>query len=250
MKHDYIDKYSNLESPLHRLDPRLKIIACFVAIFIIISAPRFRFMDYGLYLPLVLLLIPLSRVPLAFVLKKCLFVFPLILAAAALLPLSSGYLTLEELRNYNFNLPLSLIMKALSALVLLIILTSTERFDHLLQALRKLKMPGVIVQISALLYRYSFIFLDEVLKTTRARVSRTPGRLQGNRFRVYGNQAAIIFIRSWDRAHIIHQSMLSRGFTGEMPSLRAEILKRREVLSTLIFLLILLIIRFNPYIFR
>lgn len=250
MKHDYIDKYSNLESPLHSLDPRLKLIACFTAIFIILSAPRQHFLDYGLFLPFVLLLIPFSRVPLAFILKKCLFILPLILGAAALLPVSAGYLSLEELRNYNFNLPLSLIMKALSALILLILLTSTERFDHLLRALRGLKMPGIIVQISALLYRYSFIFLDEVLKTTRARLSRTPGKIRGNRFRVYGNQAAIIFIRSWDRAHIIHQSMLSRGFTGEMPSLPPGRLKAGGVLSTVIFLLILLVFRLNPYLLR
>lgn len=250
MKHSYIDKYSNLESPVHRLDPRLKLIACFAAIFIIVSAPRYRFIDYGLFLPAVLVLIPLSKVPLAFILKKCLFVLPLILAAGVLLPLSSGYTSLEEFRDYNFNLPLSLVMKSLAALMLLILLTSTERFDNLLHALRRLKMPAVIVQISALLYRYSFIFLDEILKTTRARISRTPGRIRGNPFRVYGNQVAIIFIRSWDRAHIVHQAMLSRGFTGEMPTLPSRRLCFQQFLSAALFLLFLLFFRFTPYIFN
>lgn len=250
MKHGYIDKYSNLESPVHRLDPRLNLIACFVAIFIIISAPRYRFIDYGFFLPAVLILIPLSKVPLAFILKKCLFILPLILAAGVLLPLSSGYVSLEELRDYNFNLPLSLIMKALSALILLVLLTTTERFDNLLHALRRLKMPAVIVQISALLYRYSFIFLDEILRTTRARISRTPGRIRGNPFRVYGNQAAIIFIRSWDRAYIIHQSMLSRGFAGDMPTLPSRRLSFKQFLLPALFLLFLLFFRIIPYIFH
>ena len=245
MKHVYIDKYSHLDSPLHRMDPRLKIIACFTAIVIIISAPADRLLDYALFFPLVLLLIPLSRVPLQFILKKCLLLLPIILAAALLLPLSSGVFSLSDLSAYPYHAPLALFLKAYSALILLILLTSTERFDQLLYALRRLKMPAIIVQISALLYRYSFIFLDEVLKTSRARSSRTPGKISSNRVKVYGNQAAIIFIRSWDRAHVIHQSMMARGFNGEMPSLSPGKINTQNLVPVLLFVAVLMIIRFN-----
>ena len=61
------------------------------------------------------------------------------------------------------------------------------------------------------------ILSDEVMRTSRARLSRTPGSLRVGRFRTYGNQAATIFLRSWERSQTVYSAMCSRGFTGEFP---------------------------------
>jgi cobalt/nickel transport system permease protein len=113
--------------------------------------------------------------------------------------------------------PLSILLKAYAAIILLTLLTSTEKFHRLLKGLRTLKFPPVLGIMSALMYRYIFILNDERLRTNRARVCRLAGKPRTSSFRIYGNQAALIFLRGKKRAQDIYNAMLARGFTGEFP---------------------------------
>jgi cobalt/nickel transport system permease protein len=246
LKHDFLDKYSNLDSPVHRLDPRVKILSVFLAIIIIVSEPLGELFHFLFYFIIIALLVVLSRVPLKYLLMRCLIVSPFILMAAAFLPLSR-MLSPELQPDYSgysvYQASLTILFKAYSAVILLVLLTSTEKFQRLLLGIRKLKMPRLIGVISALMYRYIFLLTDEVLKTTRARESRTPGKLKISKVKVYGNQMAMIFIRSWERAHRVYDSMLSRGFNGEFPDTRTLHLSRNDVFLPVIFVGILLVIR-------
>ena len=246
MKHDFLDKYSNLDSPIHRLDPRVKILSVLLAIVIIVSEPLGELFHFVFYFVIIALLVGLSRVPLKYLLVRCLIVSPFIVMAAAFLPLSVK-LSPEFQPDYSgysvYRASLTILFKAYSAVILLILLTSTEKFQRLLLGIRKLKMPRLVGVISALMYRYIFLLTDEVLKTTRARESRTPGKLKMSKIKVYGNQMAMVFIRSWERAHRVYDAMLSRGFHGEFPDTRSLRLSRSDVFVSIIFVGILLVIR-------
>ncbi len=246
MKHSFIDKYSNLDSPVHRIDPRVKLVAVFSVIVIIVSeAPGavFPFIFYG---AIIALLIFISRIPLSYIMKRCLIAAPFILLAALLYPVSSiisqGYQSFG-LSNPEVKAGLTILLKGFMALILLILLTSTEKFHNLLLGLRKLKMPKLLGVISALMYRYVFIIHDEMLRTTRARDSRTPGRLTISRLKVYGNQSAMIFLRSLERSQIIYNSMLSRGFDGNFPGMQSLALRGKDVIAATVFVLLVLTVR-------
>ena len=51
MKHHYPDRYSDLDSPLHRLDPRSKLFGFTAAILIIVSEPRGMLVPFFFILP-------------------------------------------------------------------------------------------------------------------------------------------------------------------------------------------------------
>ena len=129
----------------------------------------------------------------------------------------AGVETTHTLFGVRVVLALSVALKAYAAVILLTLLTSTEKFNRLLEGLRSLKMPSLLGVLSAFIYRYMFILSDEMMRTTRARISRTPGRLTTSRISAYGNQAATIFIRSWERSQIVYDAMCSRGFRGKFP---------------------------------
>lgn len=247
MKHDFLDKHAHIDSPVHRIDPRMKLIAAFAAIVIIVTEPLDGdFTPFALYFGIVVFVTVLTRVPVSYILKRCLIVLPFILMASLFYPLSivmeGGVIPSGNLHLYI--LPAIIIFsKGLLAVLLLIILTSTERFHRLLLALRKLRMPRIIATISALLYRYIFLLIDEALKTSRARESRTPGKLRMSRMKVYGNQVATIFIRSWDRSEIIYKSMLSRGFQGEYPGMQKLDLTALDLVISVSFVSALLAVR-------
>ena len=219
MKHDYFDKYSGLDSPLHRLDPRTKILTFLAVIGIFISEPRGEVAPFLFYYLLLGGLIIVSRIPPSYILRRCLLASPFILMAALALPLSHlfGSSANDGLTQRIALSSLSIMLKAAAAVIVLVLLTSTSRFHVLLKGLRRLRMPPVLGVMSALMYRYLFIINDERLRTKRARDSRTPGRLRQSRFKVLGSQAALLFLRSWDRAHTVYYSMLARGFQGDFP---------------------------------
>ena len=231
---------------MHRIDPRAKFLAVFAAIVIITSEPHARLLPFVFYGLIILWAAAMSKIPVAYILKRCLIVSPFIIMAAVLYPLSSpgiGSHETGQILTAGVMSGLGIFLKAFYALVLLILLTSSGRFHSLLAGLRKLGMPRLPGIISALMYRYVFILHDELLRTTRARDSRTPGKIRISRVKVYGNQAAMIFIRSMERSQIIYNSMLSRGFTGEFPDMNTMKLRSRDVLMAASFVLLLLVFR-------
>ncbi len=246
MKHHYIDRYSDLDSLVHRLDPRVKIVLAFLGILIIVSEPPARLPPFAFYGGLLLVLLMASRLPLGFILKRFLILSPFILMASVFYPVSL-YLTKETqaiaFQREAIEVALSIFLKAGLSILLLIWLISVERFHILLMGLRKLKMPRVVGTISILMYSYIFVFWDEALKTTRARESRTPGKLTRDKLKTYANQMAMILLHSWERSKNLHHAMLSRGFHGEFYTMRKKGLKKSDVVFLIVFLLIFLQIR-------
>jgi cobalt/nickel transport system permease protein len=141
-------------------------------------------------------------------------------------------------------------LKATLSVTILILLASTEKFHNLLGGLRKIKFPVIVGILSALMYRYIFILSDEVMRTNRARNSRTPGNLRSGKLKVLGNQLATVFIRSTERSRIVYAGMVSRGFAGEFPSMSEKAIRARDIVFFCTFGVLLLYIRFMEHIHR
>jgi cobalt/nickel transport system permease protein len=232
---------------VHRLDPRVKIIAALAAIIIVTTESLSgRLVNFAVYSVIILVVTGCSRIPFRYLLKRILILSPFILMAALFYPVSQMQireLTLTSDWRPLAEAGLSVFLKAFLALLILLLLSSTEKFHRLLRAFRWLKVPAIVTTLSALLYRYIFLLYDERLKTARARESRTPGVLRTSRVRVFGNQAAVIFYRSWERSQLIYQSMLSRGFAGEFPETQEMKLRAPDIAFSFLFIVLLLLTR-------
>ena len=251
MRHAFIDKYSHISSPVQRIDPLIKLLSALIIILAMVSQPPEHLLPFALYGLLVLMLLILSRIPPVYVMKRLLIVLPFILFAAVFFPLS------VKLSDSSIRLSLydpavlkgiSIFIKAALSVVVIIVLVSAEKFHHLLSAMRRLKMPAAVCITSALMYRYIFILADESMRTSLARQSRTPGKLRQNRLKVYGNQMAVVFLRSWDRSKIIYNAMLSKGFSCEFPAPGRERIKTGQIVSFCILGVFLAYIRFMEHI--
>ncbi len=219
MRHSFFDRHSDIDSLLHRRDPRAKVIVFALGCVCMVSEPRGDLTPFLLYVPLIAALVLAGRVPILFLLKRSLIAAPFILMAALLLPLSLSATDPTAALSYTDQM-LSILLRAFGAVLLITLLTSTERFHRLLRGLHELRMPRILGLLSALMYRYIFLIHDEWLRTNMARKSRTPGKLRLSRFSVYGRQIAMIFIRSWERAENVYKAMVARGFDGEFPVTR------------------------------
>lgn len=242
MKHDFVDKYSNLDSVIHRLDPRVKLLLTFL--FLILAAATVNLKLFALYLTVVLVFIAVSGVPLTFFTRKCLLVTPLAVILSLFIFVSyvlehQVAFTIDGLvRHHPVYERLALMISKIYVSILAIsLMISTTHFNDLLWGLRKYRLPSVVTTLSKLVYTYIFVFIDELHRTMRAYKSRTPVR-RVSRVKLYGNIAAAILLHSIDRSDIIYKAMLSRGFDGEFPEGNSNRLKRLDLMAAIFFILL------------
>jgi cobalt/nickel transport system permease protein len=246
MKHGFIDKYSNLNSFVHRLDPRVKLITAFAFVVAVVTTPPTIWWAFTCYLVLLLGLILCSKVPLAFALKRSLVIIPFVVLIAIFIPFFKQG---EVAGSYNiwlwkvsitysgllilWNVVIKAWLSALSA----ILLTATTPFPNLLKGMEQLRLPKLMVTILSFMYRYIFVLGDEVLRMKRARDSRNFG---GNRLwgiKTMGNMIGSLFIRSYERGERVYQAMLCRGFDGQVRTLNSLQLTKFDLCFASIFLI-------------
>jgi len=242
MKHDFIDKYSGLNSVLHRLDPRVKLSLSFCFLVMITTAESIPL--FGLYIVFTAILSILSRVPFRFYLKKMAAITPVALVISFFIYISyliehGAVLNAVNMKPYPgvYLLLAVMILKIYLSILVITLMVSSTRFNDVLWALRKLKMPLIVTTLSKLVYTYIFVFIDEMHRTFRAYKSRTPVR-RVPRFKVYGNIAAGILLRSMERSDYIYKAMISRGFCGDFPEGNTHQVKLSDLTAVLIFLVI------------
>ena len=252
MKHDYIDKYSDLNSLIHRLDPRIKII-CFVAfiLFAIFTRPT-SFIAFALYGALIAALFLLSKIPPGFILKRSLVIIPFILMVAIFIPffkkgeIAGGYSfgTLKLTVTYDGLMILwNILVKAYLCILSMILLITSTKLSDLLKALEKLRFPSVFIMIISFMYRYIFVVQDELMKMRQAKEARTTGGSRWFHVKVIANMIGVLFMRTYERGEDVYLAMCSRGFNGKIKIIDGFQLKMKDFCFMLIIMSILTVIR-------
>ena len=206
MRHSFSDEFSNLDTCLSRLPNRFKVISCLAFVIFIAITPikiKYAFLLYGL---IVILLILVSKVPPIFFLKRLLTILPFILLVAVSIPF---------IQNDGWAIFFSCIIKAVLIILSLILLMQTTRFNHLLNVLSSMKVPGVIVMLLSFMYRYLFVVEDEISRKKRALDSRSAGRGGWRMLKSTANMAGSLFIHTYERAERIYLAMCARGYKGD-----------------------------------
>ena len=116
-----------------------------------------------------------------------------------------------------------------------LLLAFTTPFHDLVDALRELRVPRIIIAIISFMYRYLAVLTDEGSRMLRARDARSggvDGRSGGSirwRATVTGRMVGSLFLRAYERSERIYAAMQARGFEGEFRHLRARALRRTEL---------------------
>jgi cobalt/nickel transport system permease protein len=88
---------------------------------------------------------------------------------------------------------------------------ATTPIDSLCAALRKLHVPGLLVTLLLLTYRYVGVMTEELAVMTDAYHLRAPGQ-KGIHVSAWGSFLGQLLLRSMDRAQELYASMLLRGY--------------------------------------
>ena len=224
-----LDRCIPRHSPAHRADARLKVVLVAATVLGIALLPTGVF---GAYLVVWLVLVGASAFarlgPLRLV-RGSWVVLPFVLVAVPLLftrpgePILAFGLGPLELTVTDTGLVdmLSIAAKSWLSVQAALLLAYTTPFAALVDALRALRVPAIIVSIISFMYRYLAVLVDEAARMNRARQSRSAAAPQGRsggpltwRARVTGAMVGSLFIRSYERSERIYAAMLARGFSG------------------------------------
>ncbi|OGO59276.1 MAG: cobalt ECF transporter T component CbiQ [Chloroflexi bacterium RBG_19FT_COMBO_47_15] len=229
MKHSFIDEYSDLDSFIHRLDPRTKLITSLALIAAVVLTPASNWRIFVFYFCVVAVLLMISKLPPLYVLKRSVVIFPFVFLIAVFIPffkegeIAGSYnIWLWEISvTYSGLLILANVMvKAWLCILALILLSSTTKIADLLKGLRQLGIPLVMILILSFMYRYIFVLADEVMRMQQARDSRNFGGKRLHQLKTIGSMVGTLFIRSYERGERIYAAMLSRGFDGQIRTLQ------------------------------
>lgn len=209
MRHAFIDTYADLNTPLHKLNAKVKVIFLFIFLLLIIFSPIRYIALFLLYGLAVIVLIYLSKVPISFIFKRVIEIAPFII----IISVSSLF------KKQGYILFLNCLTKAILAIVLILIVSSTTKFNHLLEALRQLKIPQLFIHLLSFMYRYSFLLEDQFLRASRAYESRNINNKNNfKKVKILSNILGTIFIRTYERAERLYLAMCARGYDNEKNS--------------------------------
>jgi len=252
-----LDAFCPSGSLIHRLDARVKLVLAVVFAIAAALTPDGAWLAYGLLATLALIVVLASRLGVVFVQKRAVVALPFALAAVTVVFFTPGR-PLLTVQAFQWNLAVtdaglirftSILFKSWLSVQMAVVLTASTCFPDLLQAMRGLRLPKILVAIIGFTYRYIFVIGDEALRLLRARAARSgvsEGRGGGSVFwraRVTGGMAGSLFLRSIERGERIYDAMVARGYDGEVRVLHAPVLHPHDVLIALPFALALVAIQ-------
>ncbi len=215
---DRLDRLGSLDTAVHRLDPRAKLLTAMVLVVLVVSFPKYTVSALVPFFLFPLTLAAAGRLPLGYLAGKLLLVAPFAVLLAAANPLLDrrAVLHLGTLAVTGGWLSFtSVLLRVALTVGTGLVLIGVTGFRDLCSALQRCGVPAVLTTQLLLLYRYLFVLGEEATRLQRARALRSfKGR--GFGLQVYTSMAGSLLLRSIDRARRIHLAMLARGFTGEL----------------------------------
>lgn len=194
-------------SPIHHLDPRVKIVGLIGLAVVSVSTPAGAWWAFAGYLALLIALAMAAQLPLRYVLVRMTVELPFLLAAA-ILPF-----TVPD----GGVLGATVASKATIGVLAMVLLSSTTPFPRLLAGFERLGMPRLIVMIVAFMWRYLHVIGDEVRRAKMAREARGYDPRWLWQTGAIARNIATLFIRSLERGERVYLAMTSRGYAGGIP---------------------------------
>ncbi|MBM3861390.1 MAG: cobalt ECF transporter T component CbiQ [Verrucomicrobia bacterium] len=202
MRHDFLDRYSRQDSPVHRLSAEAKLV-CVLAVIVLTVAAPLSALPYFAGLACVLATVALAaKIPMGYLGMRLLWMEPFVLGV--------GLLTLFQPGGWTIFT--GIVVKSTLSLVTMVLLANTTPFAEILRVMKRARMPGLLVTTLALMYRYLFVLVDEAERMQRARLCRTFERRRWIGWKTLATVAGQLFVRSTERAERIYAAMLARGW--------------------------------------
>lgn len=163
----------------------------------------------------------LAHVPIGFIARRLLFEIPFLLFALLLPFLASG----DRVSMLGLSLSVeglwaawNIVIKATLGLATTILLAATTPVSEILHGLERLRVPRPITTIAHFMIRYADVITGEMRRMRIARQSRGYEPRWLWQVSALSSSLGSLFVRSYERGERVYLAMVSRGYTGAIPT--------------------------------
>ena len=214
--------YYHGHSRVHALPPECKVAAQLLFVIVVVATPREAVWAFAAYAVLIGGVAAIAQLPGRFVAARLLIEVPFV-AFALLLPFVAQGERVEVLGVAVSREGLwgawNILAKGTIGVAASVVVASTTTLPELLRAFDRLHMPRAFTSIASFMVRYLDVIADEMRRMRVARESRGHDPRWLWQARAVAASAGALFIRSFERGERVYLAMISRGYTGQMPSL-------------------------------
>ena len=220
-----LDRYSGLDSPVHRLEPRSRLLgfAALIASFAVVHNPVLLAPMLGLAAAAVVA----SHLPWEFIVRRLRAPMVLVLVLGVVLVLASGGEVLVRLGPLAIHADglgqVGVIAAKLAAIgAVALVLFGTAPLPTTVVAMRRLGLPSLIADMIVFSFR-AFHQIGVDLRTMRTAAGMRGVRWQNrhpgapSRLGTLARMVGSLFVLSNARAEQVHRAMLLRGYSGDAP---------------------------------
>jgi cobalt/nickel transport system permease protein len=223
----------DLASPIHRLDPRAKLLGFAGITLVAVTTPLHAWPAFAACILVLAAIAALARVRPGVLWSRARVVLPLVVFVAVFVPfvrggpqVQVGPLELSEAGLATFALVSA---KATIGTLSAVLLGATTSFPDVLHGLERLRVPRLLVVIAAFMYRYLFVVAAEARRMRAALSARGYRPRHAIQAAALGRVVTALFLRTYDRGERVYLAMLARGYAGAMPRLSALAFGRVDV---------------------
>jgi cobalt/nickel transport system permease protein len=222
-------------SPVHRLDPRAKILGLVSVTVVAVTTPLEHWPVLAVCAAVLAAVAAGARIRVHDLWRRARFVLPLVLLAGAFLPFvrhGGAEYALGPLTVYERGLEVfaAVAVKATIGTLSAVLLGATTTFPSVLRGLEAMRVPRLLVLTASFMYRYLFVIVEEAGRMRSALAARAYRPRTALHAGALGRMATAMFLRTYSRGERVYHAMLARGYDGGMPQLTPLVLRRADVL--------------------
>ena len=243
-----MDELAARSSPVHALHPAAKLLATIAYILVTLSFDKYDLTGLVPMLLWPILLFQISGIEVRSCFYKLRVVLPLVMAVGLFNPFFDRAILLRlgpVAVSGGVVSMLTLMLKGLLCLMASFLLMATTPIDKLCAALRRLRLPKLLVTLLLLTYRYVGVMTEELAVMTEAYHLRAPGQ-KGIHVSAWGSFLGQLLLRSMDRAQELYSSMLLRGYHQHFHYAELRPFRLRDALYALGCVLAFALLRLFP----
>ena len=239
------EELANNNSFLHGLDPRGKLIVVFLFSIVVAAAKRFPVLLGSLTLGLLIVLT--AKVPARELIKRLIPVNMLILFLWLFLPFTFGgeplfFMGSLAVTREGVFYATRISIKSNAMMLMLIALAASTPIFFIGHAMHQLKIPKNIVHLFFFTYRYIHAIYREYLRLKNSiKIRGFIPKTNLHTYKTFAYMVGMLLVRSFDRAHRVHNAMLCRGFKGDLYSLKKFSFKTNDIVSIIFMTAMILI---------
>jgi cobalt/nickel transport system permease protein len=209
------------QSWLHRLPPETKIAATVAYTVIVVVTPREQLWAFAAYALLLVPVATLGRVPPLWLAKRATIEVPFVLLAVVLPFAGHG----ERITWLGMSLSIdglygawNIVAKGTLGVLASLLLAATTTMRDLIVGLERLRCPQIVTQIATFMLRYLDVITDEARRMRVARLSRGYNPRFLWQLKAFSTGVGALFLRAYERGERVYLAMVSRGYTGRLPT--------------------------------